>query len=721
MEKHKYERYGDTFILTWPGRGIAFGINRLNESKYGYGLSAYLTVEAITAETRGIAFGPVILALENVKAQREMAETLSERVNGMDRATWLTLVATACSKVSQEWRAGSPTVDLRDTTEEAAPVEFVWDRMVPKGETTILYGDGECVAAGTMIQGPDGDHPVEVLAEQGKPIRVWTLGQDGPGWAWASAPWRKGRAELLRFTLDNGQEITVAGRHRFLTLDGWAFASGVGVGERIAVSVRDRRQTTLDNDQPVSRQDAQRCYETAAGYPGDYWSDSRQCDQPLRPALTCDLAPSPSPGGALAHSRDDWRPGGRASSVARSHETQCGHHASCGSDAVVPMPSAVGFHVAASHAIRHYASSLDQRPSRQEFAAAQPTVEYPRSGIRSSLAPDHVAPKSSLPPLESLTYASVVSITIEGIGDYYDLTVPGTANYLANGVWNHNSAKSLMALMLSVSHTLGLPTPWGPAPAVGRVMYCDWETSGRTVGSRLRRVCAGMGVSVPSILYRQCLRPLHDELPSILEDISRKGITLVVIDSIGFAVTGSLIDDDTARSAISDLRQMECTRLVVGHVSADTAKNPNNKAAPFGSRFFWNGMRQGIELRRSKEGLSGDDDVIDLGMYPRKGNDGRKHREVAIRVAFDGLAGPIVFDEQELIDVPDLAQGQSLPTRLRQLLKRGKASVNDLAEALDEKPEKIRTTLNRMPDAIALEPGGGRNNPGTWGLKALGT
>jgi hypothetical protein len=230
-----------------------------------------------------------------------------------------------------------------------------------------------------------------------------------------------------------------------------------------------------------------------------------------------------------------------------------------------------------------------------------------------------------------------------------------------------------------------------------------------------------MGVSVPSILYRQCLRPLHDELPSILEDISRKGITLVVIDSIGFAVTGSLIDDDTARSAISDLRQMECTRLVVGHVSADTAKNPNNKAAPFGSRFFWNGMRQGIELRRSKEGLSGDDDVIDLGMYPRKGNDGRKHREVAIRVAFDGLAGPIVFDEQELIDVPDLAQGQSLPTRLRQLLKRGKASVNDLAEALDEKPEKIRTTLNRMPDAIALEPGGGRNNPGTWGLKALGT
>jgi len=424
MQKPAYERHGDSFFLTWQDKGIAFGINRLNDKGF-YGLQGYLTVEAITAETRGIAFGPVILGLENVKGQREMADTLAERVNGMDKSTWLTLVAQACSKVSQEWRAGSPTVDLRDLAADAGPVQFMWDRLIPLNETTILYGDGE-------------------------------------------------------------------------------------------------------------------------------------------------------------------------------------------------------------------------------------------------------------------------------------------------------SAKSLIALMLSVSHSLGLPTPWGPAPAVGKVMYLDFETNGKTVASRLRRICAGMGVSVPSILYRQCKRSIHDELPSIIEDISRKNISLVVCDSIGFAVTGSLVDDDTARQAISALRQMECTRLVIGHVSADTAKNPTNKASPFGSRFFWNGMREGLEIRRAKEGTNGDDDVIDLGIYPRKGNDGPKHRDLALRVAFDGLAGPIAFDEQDLIDVPDLAQGQSMPTRLRQMLKRGKASLIELAEAVDSTPDKVRTTLNRMPDTIALEPGGGKGHPSVWGLKVQG-
>jgi len=150
MQKPAYERHGDSFFLTWQDKGIAFGINRLNDKGF-YGLQGYLTVEAITPEQRGIAFGPVIIGLENVKGQREMADTLAERVNGMDKSTWLTLVAQACSKVSQEWRAGSPTVDLRDLAADAGPVQFMWDRLIPVNETTAARSFSGRITESTKV------------------------------------------------------------------------------------------------------------------------------------------------------------------------------------------------------------------------------------------------------------------------------------------------------------------------------------------------------------------------------------------------------------------------------------------------------------------------------------------------------------------------------------------------------------------------------------------
>lgn len=280
------------------------------------------------------------------------------------------------------------------------------------------------------------------------------------------------------------------------------------------------------------------------------------------------------------------------------------------------------------------------------------------------------------------------------------------------------SAKSLMALRVGASVALGQLLPWGARPTrTCPVLYLDWETNPRTVAGRLKRVALGMQTSVPNMHYRQCFRSLHDELPNIREEVSKKRVGLVIVDSIGFAASGSLTEDETARSAMNALRQLSpATRLVVAHINASAARDERGAARPFGSTFFWNGMRSGIELRRSEEGDNAES--IELGLYHRKANDGEHHKPIGVTVMFDGRTGPIAFWESNVNDTPDLAARTTLSSRLRAMLRKGAASTVDLAEQLDTPVDTVSRTLRRMPDAVQTGSGIGRGHSATWGLSS---
>lgn len=94
----------------------------------------------------------------------------------------------------------------------------------------LILGD-QCVAAGTRIYNPiSNTHtPIEMLAERGESITVLALTPSGLKPAIASAPFKKGVADLYRVVLDDGRQITVTAAHRFLTPEGW---SSVGAGLR---------------------------------------------------------------------------------------------------------------------------------------------------------------------------------------------------------------------------------------------------------------------------------------------------------------------------------------------------------------------------------------------------------------------------------------------------------------------------------------------------------
>jgi hypothetical protein len=277
------------------------------------------------------------------------------------------------------------------------------------------------------------------------------------------------------------------------------------------------------------------------------------------------------------------------------------------------------------------------------------------------------------------------------------------------------SAKSLLALRVAFSVALGSELPWGERPVRGNVLYLDWETNTRTVASRLRRLALGELCAKPPIFYRQCFRSLVDDLPSIREEISKRNIALVIVDSIGFAASGALVEDETARTAMNALRAMTpATRLVVAHVSKSSAEATSGKSKPFGSAFFWNGMRSGFEVRRSEEQAS--DNQIDLGIYHHKSNDGGHIKPFGLTVLFDTEKDGIVFDKTDIQDVPDLASRTSLSNRIRALLQKGAMDTHTLAEELEVKDSTIRTTAGRMADVVPLRPAGGKGKVAMWGL-----
>ena len=275
------------------------------------------------------------------------------------------------------------------------------------------------------------------------------------------------------------------------------------------------------------------------------------------------------------------------------------------------------------------------------------------------------------------------------------------------------SAKSLLALLIVICCGTGTRLPWNVTPSsTVKPLILDWETNEITVATRIRRLCNGLGIDIPDLAYHRMVRPLSDCLPDLKNEIERESFDLILLDSIGFATRGSLVDDGVARGAISDLRALgSATKLVVGHVPASDARAEKGSSRPFGSVWFWNGMRQGWEVRKSEDSSWS---VLDVGLFHRKSNDGARLSDIALSIRFDGINGPIAVSTERLVDIQELADYQRLSTRLREVLKRGARTLAELQEVLDKPVDDIERSLKQMPDAMKVDDG----RVWKWGLRA---
>lgn len=118
------------------------------------------------------------------------------------------------------------------------------------------YGGSRCLSGDAVLDGHS--KTIADLAGIGEPVRVFTT----HGWQWAEAPFRKGEAEMLRFRLWNGREVTVTSDHRFWNGAEWQRADAFSEGDAIAV----RRQSTRAASKFAGPQSADNDIPNDAGY-----------------------------------------------------------------------------------------------------------------------------------------------------------------------------------------------------------------------------------------------------------------------------------------------------------------------------------------------------------------------------------------------------------------------------------------------------------------------
>jgi len=349
------------------------------------------------------------------------------------------------------------------------------------GEHSIwaLTGGRGCVAAGTLIYNPFDETHTPVEDWQGGPVLSW----DGDGWSVrpSSRSFLKGSAPLFRVATARGDAVTVTGRHRFLTRSGWEHLDQIDVGTEIASIAPS-----------ALRGDDRRWWRTPEGSQDGCRQQCRSCGQQPQSLSTGDPVQLPSPGDAHAHSRDGSPEGDDSSSPSHTRHGQQSDHLTRTHSSLVELelagdPLRTGqANDAQSHRTRqgiHRSQRLtsvglpyerrlregqeEELSTRDQYEEgcpllaaldAQPSVSRgPSLGQRETLATSHrcrgvqcergplLTVQSSQACLDSIWWERIASVEPAGSGDFYDLTVADTHNYVANGIVHHNSGKTFSA------------------------------------------------------------------------------------------------------------------------------------------------------------------------------------------------------------------------------------------------------------------------------------
>lgn len=321
-----------------------------------------------------------------------------------------------------------------------------------------------------------------------------------------------------------------------------------------------------------------------------------------------------------------------------------------------------------------------------------------------------------MPPLETLTYSTLRAVTKVGRARFYDLQVPGYENYLANGIWHHNSCKSFLSLAFALAVRTGCKVgPFEPSEQMA-VLTLDWETTEDEQAERLHRLCAGLGLSnVPQFHYRPMWRSLADDQASVRAEVGRLGVGLVLVDSIAPAMGGE-VTSEFAVPFFNALRSLGpgVSRLVVSHISKATAQQATGSGDPFGSVFVRNLARAAWAVKATPDG---DGLAVEAGLFHTKANRGPLRKPVGVRLSFDDPAGPVTLRAVDVLDNAELVAHASLGDRIYAALREGHLSTDDLVERTGATKASVLRTLHRRRDEFVLLSGGqGRGNVATWGL-----
>ncbi len=218
------------------------------------------------------------------------------------------------------------------------------------------------------------------------------------------------------------------------------------------------------------------------------------------------------------------------------------------------------------------------------------------------------------------------------------------------------------------------------------VALFDWELAGEDHRERLERL---FPMSMPKITYARCERPLVHEVDRLRRIVAEENIEFSFFDSIAFACSGPPEAAEIAGAYFRAVRQIGGGSLHIAHVSK--AEGADQK--PFGSAFWHNGARATWYVKATQDMLN--DSVIMLGLFNRKANLARVQRPVGFRVEFGEIR--TYFTLENVANTPELAEKMSLTQRMREALKKGPLSLEELANLTASPTKRINEAAKRNP------------------------
>lgn len=258
------------------------------------------------------------------------------------------------------------------------------------------------------------------------------------------------------------------------------------------------------------------------------------------------------------------------------------------------------------------------------------------------------------------------------------------------------SGKSMIALACGLSVATHREIIPGVAPAVhGNVLYLDWETEYDEINDRIQAIAAGHKFTPEGMFYRQCRRPLADEVEKISEVVAEKKIVLVIVDSAAFAMGTQGEYGDSNESTIrmyTSLRLLGTSNHVVDHVNRTDARAKPGKSSPYGSIYKDNAARNNWELRKLL--VNG---TMKVGLYHHKPNNTATLPSFGLELVWTD--GAVVFRQASLPgdDEEGFDEAENTAAAIKEIIADGPATLSTLAGYFPkEKYNTIKGTARRM-------------------------
>lgn len=246
-------------------------------------------------------------------------------------------------------------------------------------------------------------------------------------------------------------------------------------------------------------------------------------------------------------------------------------------------------------------------------------------------------------------------------------------------IWFGDGAagKSLLALFAAIDL----------AQSGHKVLYCDWELDGESHAQRLRRFVGPVPGLRDNLIYRRCERSFQREALQIRDIISKRKITYLICDSIGFAAEGAPESAEAATGYFGALRQCgEIGSLHLAHMN----RSEQGDQKPFGSIFWHAGARATWFMKRTS---ADETDNMMVAFHNRKSNLGRLRPAFGRMISF--LPNETLISECEVSDSEEMARELPLWQRIQGALKNGPMTTIAIANELDAKEDSVRKTTDR--------------------------